>query len=146
MEIFTRHFGLLIAYILPGFVALTGVALLVPTVAGWLRTDQSISLGPPLYTLLAATAAGMTVSCFRWLLIDRIHLLTGITAPVFNARALEERPGAFSYLVENHYRFYQFYGNTLIAVVWTYLICLRLELPFIHQASWNLAVLIVCAA
>src|SRR6185312_6193985 len=109
--ILTKQFGLLIAYLLPGFVALAGIAPLVPTVAGWLKADQTASFGAPLYALLAATAAGMVVSCFRWLIVDQIHVLTGVTPPAFNARALAERPAAFNYLVEQHYRFYQFYAN-----------------------------------
>src|SRR5712671_5880452 len=100
MEILTRQFGLLIAYLLPGFVALAGIAPLVPTVAGWLKADQTASFGAPLYALLAATAVGMVVSCFRWLIVDKIHVFFGVSAPTFNARALEERPAAFNYLVE----------------------------------------------
>lgn len=120
MDTLNRHFGLVIAYLLPGFIALAGVAPFSPTVAQWLRADQTASLGAPLYALLAATAAGMTVSCLRWLVIDTIHSQSGLGGPVFNPRALEERPAAFSLLVESHYRFYQFYANTLVAVIWSY--------------------------
>jgi hypothetical protein len=123
MDILNRQFGLIIAYLLPGFIALAGIAPLVPTVAGWLRAGQTANLGAPIYALLAATAAGMIVSCFRWLIVDRIHLLAGVPGPVFNAQALEEQPGAFNYLVESHYRYYQFYANTLVALTWTYSIC-----------------------
>lgn len=120
MDNLNRQFGLVIAYLLPGFIALMGVSRVMPVVAGWLRADQSASLGAPLYALLAATAAGMIVSCFRWLLVDQLHALMGITAPHFNAQALQEHPTAFNYLVESHYRYYQFYANTLIAVTWTF--------------------------
>src|SRR5689334_4696702 len=119
-EIPGRHFGLIIAYVLPGFVALAGIAPLAPVVAGWLTAAQAASLDAPLYTLMAATAAGMVVSCFRWLIVDQIHALTGLGAPVFNARALEERPAAFTFLVESHYRYYQFYANTLVAAAFAY--------------------------
>jgi hypothetical protein len=121
MDTLSRPFGLIIAYILPGFIALAGVAPLSTLVAGWLSAgQQATSVSAPLYTLLAATASGMVVSCFRWLLIDQAHTLTGLGGPAFNARALEERPEAFSLLVESHYRYYQFYANTLVAVAWTY--------------------------
>ena len=99
MDILNRQFGLVIAYILPGFVVLAGLAPLLPVVGDWLRADQTASVGAPLYALLAATAAGMVVSCFRWLLIDRIHSITGLGGPAFNARALEERPAAVTTLV-----------------------------------------------
>ncbi len=120
MDVLNRHFGLVIAYLLPGFVALAGIAPFVPIVAGWLAGEQSASFGAPLYALLAATAAGMVVSCVRWLVVDQLHALTGLGKPVFNARALEAKPAAFTYLVESHYRYHQFYANTLIALAWSY--------------------------
>jgi len=122
MDILSRQFGLVIAYLLPGFIALIGVAPFVPMIAGWLRADQSGGFGAPVYALLAATAAGMIVSCFRWVLVDQVLLMTGMERPTFNARALEQNPSAFNYLIENHYRYFQFYANTLVAVVWTYFI------------------------
>jgi hypothetical protein len=145
MDTLSRQFGLVIAYLLPGFVALAGIAPLSAIVAKWLYADQTVSFGAPVYALLAATAAGMVVSCFRWFVVDRIHILTGVAAPVFNARALEDRPAAFNLLVESHYRYYQFYANTLVAVVWTYAIY-RLLVKSSHLAlGTDIGVLILCA-
>ncbi len=120
MEIFNRQFGLAIAYLLPGFIALAGIAPLVPVVSVWLEAGQTASLGAPLYALLAATATGMIVSCFRWALVDPLHTLTGVVAPTFDARALSEHPTVFNFLVESDYRYYQFDANTLVAIIWTY--------------------------
>jgi hypothetical protein len=145
MDNFNRHFGLVIAYLLPGFVALAGIAPFVPIVAGWLVANQTTSFGAPLYALLAATAAGMTVSCIRWALVDQIHALTGLGAPAFNARALEERPAAFTYLVESHYRYYQFYANTLVAVAWSYSIHRWLRTSSLLRFGTDLGVLLLCA-
>jgi hypothetical protein len=145
MDILNRQFGLVIAFLLPGFVALAGVAPLVPTVAGWLHADQMASFGAPVYALLAATAAGMVVSCFRWLLLDRIFALTGVPTPAFNAQAIEERLVAFNYLVESHYRFFQFYANTLVAVVWTYSIHRWLRTESLLNFGTDLSILILCA-
>lgn len=120
-----QQFGLLVAYLLPGFIALGGVALLVPTVAQWLRPvagEGTSGLGPPVYAVLAATAAGMIVSCFRWLLVDHALFLTGVPRPQWDADRLEARLDAVNYFVEYHYRYYQFYANTLVAVLWTYTI------------------------
>lgn len=145
MEIFTRQFGLLIAFLLPGFVALAGVAPLVPAVAGWLHADQTASFGAPVYALLAATAAGMVVSCFRWLLVDQILVLAGVPEPDFNARALEERPAAVQFLVQNHYVFYQFYANSVVAVAWSYSIHRWLMRSSRLGYGTDLAVLVLCA-
>lgn len=145
MDILNRQFGLVIAILLPGFVALAGIAPLSPLVAEWLQTGQTASLAAPLYILLAATAAGMVVSCFRWLLVDSIHAMTGVAAPTFNARALEETPAAFHCLVENHYRYYQFYANTLVAVVWAYAIHRSLTPSLLLRLPMDVGVVVLCA-
>lgn len=119
-----RHFGVLVAYLLPGFLCLFGLAPLSPVVLSWLMPMESFSasVGPPVYALLAALALGMAVSCFRWLIVDAIHHRSGITPPRWNDANLDARLEAFNYLVENHYRYYQFYANSLIALVGTYFI------------------------
>ena len=143
MENLNRHFGLVIAFILPGFVALSGVAPLAPNVSAWLHA-ASAGFGAPLYVLLAAAEAGMVASCFRWLIVDRLHELSGIAAPSFNPRALVERPAAFDYLVESHYRYYQFYANTLVAAVWAYAVHRwAADLPVLGIGS-DLCMLLLC--
>lgn len=147
MENLNRHFGLVIAYLLPGFVALAGFAPFVPMVAGWLDAGkQTASLGPPLYALLAAIAAGIIASCFRWLIVDQIHALTGLGSPAFNARALEDRPAAVWFLVENYYRYHQFYANTLVAVVWTYVVHRTLGTLSQFGIGLDVGILVLCAA
>jgi hypothetical protein len=116
------HFGLLIAYVLPGFVAVAGMAPLFPTVARWLQptAQGDLGIGPPVYALLGATAAGLILSCFRWVLIDHIHQWMGVTPPVLDDRQLSQRLGGFDYLVQNHFRYYEFAANTLLAVIGAY--------------------------
>lgn len=146
MEILNRHFGLIVAYLLPGFIALAGVAPLVPVVSSWLQpVNQGLGIGPPVYAIMAATATGMVVSCFRWLLIDRIHAWTGIATPALNYRALEDRMVSFNYLVESHYRYYQFYANTLIAVAWAYSVNRLLKTSSLLRFGTDLGVFILCA-
>jgi hypothetical protein len=121
METTNRQFGLIVAYLLPGFIALGGFALLMPEVADWLQPVEGESgIAPSVYTVMAATALGMILSCFRWLLIDHVFAWTGITPPEWEFERLEQRLPAFDYFVEYHYRYYQFYANTFIAVLWTY--------------------------
>jgi hypothetical protein len=116
------QFGLIMAYILPGFIALVGMAPLLPVVATWLHpVDQSgLGLGPPVYAVLAATAVGLFLSCFRWLTIDQIHYETGVRRPEWDDQQLVTALGGFDYLVQNHFRYYEFCGNTLVAVLWAY--------------------------
>ena len=70
-----------------------------------------------LYLTVAAFFAGLVVSTFRWLLIDSIHSHTGLKQPLWNFAKLADRQEAFAMLVDAHYRYYQFYANSMIALV-----------------------------
>lgn len=121
-ELSSRNFGMFIAYVLPGFTALWGVGRVVPGVDAWLNgpVGGSPSVGGVLYATLASVAAGMTVSVIRWAVIDTLHRMTGLRRPRWNDAQLPDRLAAFEALVENHYRYYQFYSNTLIAAGFAY--------------------------
>src|SRR5437016_2223014 len=122
METTSRQFGLAIAFLLPGFIGLGGLVLLIPAVAGWLQPvayQGAAGIAPPIYAVFAAIAMGMTLSCIRWIIIDHIHHWTGVTPPAWDFAVLDSRLDAFNYVVEGTYRYYQFYANTLIAVVFT---------------------------
>jgi hypothetical protein len=147
MSTFNNQFGLVVAYLLPGFIGLAGVAPLVPVVSAWLHpgTYAEASLGPPIYAVLAATTLGMIASCFRWLIIDHAHASTGMKPPRWDDARLNERLGAFNYLVESHYRYYQFVANTLVAVVWAYAINRWLHTSPLLGVGTDFAGVILCA-
>jgi len=119
-EVTGQNFGLLIAYVLPGFVSLWAVGQFLPVVSGWLETsatpDNAATVGGFLYVTLASVGTGLTVSTIRWAIIDPLHHWTGIRRPPWDDSKLQERLGAFEALVENHYRYYQFYANMLVAM------------------------------
>jgi hypothetical protein len=120
----TQQFGLVVAYLLPGFVGLAGFAPLLPIVRDWLQPvhDGVLGFGPALYTLLAATTVSQIVNCFRWISLDQVHSWTGLKPAASDFGRLPNRVDGFDYLVQNHYRYYQFAGNMLVAVVWSYAI------------------------
>jgi len=144
---FAGQFGLLVGYLLPGFLGLLGLAPVSPVVSGWLHGVNlgDAGIGPPVYAVLSATMIGMIFSCIRWLIIDHVHAWTGVVSPMWNFRLLDGRLEALSYLVDNHYRYYQFYANTLIAVIWAYPIHRLLKTsPFLGVGT-DLGALILCA-
>jgi hypothetical protein len=147
MQISSNQFGLVIAYLLPGFIGLAGIAPHVPLIAAWLERGSyaEASLGPPIYAILLATTIGMIASCFRWLLIDHIHHATGVTPPTWDDSRLEGRLAAFNYLVESHYRYYQFVANSLIAVSFAYLLNRWIGTPAVLGFATDLAALALCA-
>jgi len=116
------QFGLILAYLIPGFVGLAGAAPLFPIISQWLKPvpDGVLGFGPTVYTLLAALTTSQIINCFRWLILDHIHSWTGIRAQSSNFGDLRNGVEGFDYLVQNHYRYYQFAGNMLLAVTWSY--------------------------
>lgn len=121
-DLSARNFGLLIAYVLPGFVVLWGLGYVSPTIASWLSGAGSSgpSVGGFLYVFIASVGCGMTASALRWLLLEQALHCSGIRKPYFNFAMFQERFQAFERLVQDHYQYYQFYGNTFIALLGAY--------------------------
>jgi hypothetical protein len=116
------NFGPLIAYILPGFVALVGVSYFSPTVESWLAASPLFAptVGGFLYLTLGSTAAGLIVSAVRWAIVDTIYHHTGIPEPTWKFSRLPDKLDAFLAIVDNHYRYFQFYANMLVAMSFAY--------------------------
>jgi hypothetical protein len=62
----------------------------------------------------------MISSVIRWAVIDSIHHSTGLVRPRWSDEKLHERLGAYEWLIENHYRYYQCYANLLISLCLAY--------------------------
>ncbi len=118
-EVSNQSFGLMVAYVLPGFLALWGMSCFSETVKSWLVVPAHVqpTVGGFLYLTLGSLYAGMTVSAIRWAVIDNLHHATGIPRPNWKFSSLQSALPAFSFLVENHYRYYQFYANCLVSMV-----------------------------
>ena len=134
------------AFLIPGFVGLAGLAPLIPLVGEWLQPVNlgTRGIGPTVYALLAATAVGMILSCLRWLLIDQVLEWSGIRAPTINFRQLGSHLEAFDYLSDNHYRYYQFYANMLVAILVVYPIDRLLRTSPLLGSATDTGVILLC--
>ncbi|KAA3605829.1 MAG: hypothetical protein DWQ01_18670 [Planctomycetota bacterium] len=112
----SKNFGILIAYVLPGFIALWGLATKFGAVNTWLTgtNNAGLAVGGVLYVTAASITIGMVINAVRWLIIDPALLLSGLTRPDWNAVQLQGRLSAFERLVEDHFRYFQFYANTAL--------------------------------
>jgi hypothetical protein len=72
-----------------------------------------------LFVTLASVVAGLTVSTVRWLVVDTLHHRTGLPPPPRDFSRLGGNEAAFGLIVEDHYRYYQFYSNMLVALFFT---------------------------
>jgi len=124
-----KNFGLLIAYVLPGFVLLYGLQPVSVPVREWLGISPSIpgSIESIFFVTVASTAAGMAVSAVRWLLIDSLHDVTGLRRPTWDDGKLQANLDAFEALVEAHFRYYQFYANSFVASLFVLAIALAMK-------------------
>lgn len=117
-----RNFGLLIAYVIPGFVVLWGFSYPSETIREWLQGSGAAgpSVGGAVFVLIASIACGMAANAVRWVTIDQVHHYSGLPRPSWDDSRLQEHLQAFDYLVENHFRYYQFYAAGLVAVLTAY--------------------------
>ncbi len=147
-EVSGRNFGLLIAYVLPGFAAVLAAGRYLPPAQSLVLSfgPDAPTVGGFLYVTLASVGVGLTLSTIRWLVVDTLHHLTGVQRPPWDDSKLQERLDAFESLVDNHYRYYQYYANTLIAG-FLFLLCRFVEvggcLGALAWADWSIVGLIV---
>jgi hypothetical protein len=140
-----NDFGLIIAYILPGLLALHGAGYLFPPIHQLMDpTKQQPSVAGFLLVTLASIGFGLLMSTVRWLVIDTLHHRTGVLPNTWDFSKLQQNIGAFDLLVSYQYRYYQFYGNGLVALVWWWIVRrVKLGVPIF---TFNMIDLWVCIA
>jgi len=114
-----RSFGLLIAYVIPGFSAVVLWGRSFHAVARWLAESpqSSPTVGGFLYVTIASTTVGLVLSTVRWAVLDRLHHATGVVPPEKFGAATPVDLDLYRLIVDLHYRYYQFYGSCLLVVV-----------------------------
>jgi hypothetical protein len=112
-----RSFGLLIAYVVPGFVCLAGAGRFSETIASWMSIAPSSAptVGGFLYVAAGSLTAGLIINAVRWALLDTLHHHTGLVRPDLDFSRSQENLEAFQLAVEHNYRYYQFHGSMVLA-------------------------------
>ena len=120
-DVSSGNFGLLIGFVLPGFIVLWGVSYFSLTVQLWLSgAGTTPTIAGFMFGTLASVAAGVTASTVRWLVIDTIHHWTGIQQPPWNFSRLGRNVAAYNVLNDIHYKFYLFHANSFVALIFVY--------------------------
>lgn len=121
-DLSSRNFGIAIAYLVPGFIVMLAFTSVSSMVSAWVEAGPGTqpSVGGFMFVTLASLAAGLVVSAIRWACIDSLHHMTGIRGPKWSFVELQENLAAFLMFVEFHYRYYQFYANTFVAIAFAY--------------------------
>lgn len=132
-DVTDKNFGVIIAFWLPGFLLLWGLSYTSDQVAVWLVKSSATdapTVGGFLYAALASLALGLLISAIRWLIIDHfLFWFTCLQRPTLDFSHLKDKDAfaAFNGIVENHYRYYQYYANTLVAIVAAFIFYARSE-------------------
>lgn len=121
------NFGLLIAYVVPGYLFLLGASFQNEWISLLLgqRDGSAPSVAGVILLTVIAVSIGLIASTIRWLIIDSIHHCLGLSNKKWDFAQLKSRVDGFQFLVESHYRYYQFYGNCIVS------------LPFALMMRWS---------
>jgi hypothetical protein len=114
-------FGILIAFILPGSVAVYGLRYVSPRISAlWsILESGQVVIGPLILLALATLAVGLIVSSLRVVLLEPIFHVTGVRQENIDYQKLAnaDQREFFKEMIKNVYRYEQFYGNTLLALL-----------------------------
>ncbi|MFI6155873.1 hypothetical protein ACIBCA_24670 [Kitasatospora sp. NPDC051170] len=114
-------FGLLIAYLLPGFLVLYGVSFWSPQVEGLFNTFRAAKsdVGLSLLMLMASLTAGLILSPMRHLLYEVWCRFGAAKLESADFQKLGEagKLDSFRTVVDEHYRHHQFYGHCSLAIL-----------------------------
>lgn len=78
--------------------------------------SESPSVGGFLLLTVACVLVGMILTTLRWATIDWIHDRTGLKQPAWDFTQLKNREQGFAIMIDIHYRYYQFYANSIMAI------------------------------
>jgi hypothetical protein len=146
-------FGVVIAFIAPGFLAFHAASYHFPTADAWMSavSDKDQSVGLFLFVLLASLSLGLVVSGIRALMIDTLicwSFLGKFAVPRSTldwSRIDEKNLPVLLAIRDNHYRYYQFYANTLVAMVLWMLARGSSSMPALSWPKWTLMLVATAA-
>lgn len=123
MQLSVGNTGVIIAYVIPGTVVMLGLSYFSQSIQRWLGTsgNETPNFGGALLFVLMALGAGLIADAIRSQTIDEVHHQTGVVQPVWSYSQLDkDKFELFQGIVENHFRYHQFYGNTFLSLLFAY--------------------------
>lgn len=118
-DVSSTSFGYIIAFLLPGMMLLFGLGLWYPNLFPTLGlTKLDASIGGSALFLLASLSAGLIITAPRWFIYEKLLChKTKFDAGHFTGLSQSDKMAAFKAVVDEHYRYHQFYGGASIALV-----------------------------
>ena len=122
-DLTSTSFGYIIAFLLPGLLGLYALTYWFSPagqiISPVLKADTTV--GPSVILLLIALAVGLCVSALRFFLFEKLLCRNHKFPPdMFSKLAAEGRLASFKSVVDEHYRYHQFYGGCAVAILILY--------------------------
>ncbi len=146
-------FGVLIAFVAPGFVAFSALAQVSALAHSWIDSagEKQQDFGVFLFVFLASLALGLAVSGLRALAVDRAFFSEAralgwlrIDEPVvdWSKVASDTTLATLITLRDNFYRYFQFYANMAVALLAWLLVRIGVRWEGGSLATWRERILL----
>jgi hypothetical protein len=122
-DLTSTSFGYVIAFLLPGLLGLYALTYWFSPAGQFISPvlKADANAGPSVIVLLVALAIGLCVSALRFFLFEKLLCRKHkFPAHMFSKLAAEGRLASFKAVVDEHYRYHQFYGGCAVAVLILY--------------------------
>lgn len=119
-DLTSTSFGYLIAFLLPGIFGLYALSYWFPAMDVLLQPllKADATVGPSVVFLLIAVGMGLFVGALRHLIFEKLLCRNHKLPTGMFARLVEEgKLSFFKAVVDEHYRYHQFYGGCAVALV-----------------------------
>jgi hypothetical protein len=143
-DLTSTSIGYVMAFLLPGLVALFGISYWSDTLDHLLKLETltSTAIGQLFFILLSALTLGLIVSSVRCLVFEKWLFQRckrfenyRFAKNLFSSLLNEDRLSVFAALVDQHYRYHQFYGglfvaNFIVAFAWWHRLTVKYDSTF----------------
>lgn len=141
-QVSNTNFGLIIGYVIPGFVAVVALAGVYPPIGSLLGFSEGkdFSAVGSIYALILSIGAGVVISGVRYFTIDALLkwcggcgrcAWIGETSVSTNYTALADNMKQFETIIEDFYRHYQAYSNLFVSILFLALFVFTTDNPII---------------
>ena len=138
-----KSFGLVIAFLVPGMIGLYAASLHVPIFQSWFEAAAGArtTVGGFLFIVIASSGTGVFLSGVRWYVLEWLIKRGVSTKHDTSKRGETQTELVYQNMRQQHYDFYLFYSNTLVALVVLWASWLPSQLPILTAwpFSWATA-------
>jgi hypothetical protein len=145
-DLTSTSFGYVIGFVLPGFLGLYALSFWSADVAHLLEPalKAEATVGPSLILILVALGVGVCVSALRFYAFEKLLCRKHHFAPdMFAKLTKENRLTTFRTVVDEHYRYHQFYGGCAVSLPTLYVGWFRRTWTLNRDVIWITLVFLI---